>query len=101
MVVFVVFNRLEQTFSVEPLLSFEVGYYFLVQQVRPLDQRERFASFLNDIGMRRLVCRRRDMEAGSLWLAEVVPGMLPDLVDRDSLIGVGHEDLIDHVSCFF
>ena len=100
-VVFVVLDRFEQTFSVEPLLSFKVGDNFLVKQVRSLHEGKRFATFLDDIRMRWLQSRWRHMEPRCLRLAEVVPGVLPDLVNCYTLVGVGNEDLIDHVACFF
>ena len=56
-VVFVVLDRFEQTFSVEPLLSFKVGDNFLVKQVRSLHEGKRFATFLDDIRMRWLQSR--------------------------------------------
>jgi hypothetical protein len=44
--------------------------------------------------------RRAHMEAWGLWLMELVPRMLADLLDIDSFIWIGVENFGYHIFCF-
>jgi hypothetical protein len=49
MIVLVIFDRFQQTLTIETLLSLQVGNDFLVQQIWPLDNFEKFTRFVDNI----------------------------------------------------
>ena len=100
MVVFVILYGLEQRFSVEALLSFQVLNYFLIQQIWPLNYFEKFTRFVNDVRPFGLDIGRANVETVRFWLVNLVPWVLANLLNVDSLIGVGVKDLRDHIFGF-
>jgi hypothetical protein len=99
-IVFVVFDRLEQTFFIEALLRFKVGDDLLVEKIGPLDNFEGLITLGDCLWALKLNMRRTHIKALRFWLVQLVPGMLSNLSYRDSLEWVGDENLADHVFGF-
>lgn len=79
MVVSVVFDRLDQALLVEPKLLFQLIDDSLVDLTKvPLS-----------------------IEARHLWLMELVPRVVSNAFNVDSLVWICDKYLLDHVLCFF
>ena len=101
MVVLIVFNWLQKTFPIEFLLGFKVLNNLLVQQVWPLNKLILLTILLNDVGAFCLDCRRAYVETLSFRLVHLIPRMLSDLLDIDSVSWFSDENLAYHRPGFF
>lgn len=97
MVVLVVLDRLQQTFSIEALLRFQVSNYLLVQQIKSLSYCVLFVVFYDPVGPGALYSRWTDVKAHRLRPVQLVPRVLTYLVDVYSLVRVSDEYASDHV----
>ena len=80
------------------MLSLQLAYYFLVQKVWSLNYLILFVVFDHCVGSMHLYTRWTDHETARLRLVYLVPRVLSDLIDINSLVRISDENLGDHVS---
>ena len=60
-----------------------------------------FSLFGDDVRSLGLNVWRANVEAWGLWLVDLIPWMLADLINVDSFVGVCVEYLCNHIFCLF
>ena len=97
---FVILDGFQQTLLVKALLCLEVLYNLLVQKVWPLDYLAELTVLCSCLAALSLNVWWAHEECLSLWFVQLIPRMLSDLSNRNSLVRICLEDFCDHIFCF-